>query len=64
LKDKNANVTALCIYGAESDQDLSNSLEKISNLLKSENLLIVNWTHIKVFSESNIQELVSDFENR
>jgi len=64
VKDNANNVTSLCLYEAESDEFLSRSIEKISKFLKSQNLLLVHWTHAKVFNENNIQELVSDLGSR
>jgi hypothetical protein len=53
-----------CLYEAEPDEFLSGSIERISKFLKSQNLLLVQWTHAKVFNENNIQELVSDFDGK
>ena len=64
LKDNKNNVTTFCISGAESDKDLDNGIKKLSKFLKSENLFLVHWTHTIMFDETNIQQLVADFESK
>jgi len=64
IKDNSNNVTTFCISGAESDEDLYNSLKNISKFLKSEKLFLVHWTHTVVFDETNVQQLVADFESK
>lgn len=60
LVDNNI-VKTFCIYSADSDQELKSSTDKLSILLKTENLYLVDWRVMNVFDETNIKtDLVKD----
>lgn len=54
IKDENNHVSVLCFYGADTDQDLVKSIDKVSKLLATEKLYLVDWIHRKVVDEKNI----------
>jgi hypothetical protein len=56
IKDDNNNVSVLCFYGADTDRDLAKSTDKISKLLATENLYLVDWIHTKLIDEKNIKD--------
>ncbi len=56
VKDKNNNVSVLCFYGADTDNDLVKSIDKISKLLAIEKLYLVDWINRKVVDEKNIKD--------
>lgn len=59
--DGNNKVKWLCIYSDESKESLKSSIERLSKLLKSENLYLVDWRQMKVFDETNIKnDFVTD----
>jgi hypothetical protein len=56
VKDDNNNVSVLCFYGADTDKDLVRSIAKVSKLLATEKLYLVDWIHRKVVDEKNIKD--------
>ena len=56
VKDDNNNVFALCFYGADTEKDLVKSIGKVSKLLATEKLYLVDWIHRKVVDEKNIKD--------
>ena len=62
--DDGNNIVTLCIYAAESDEDLQNSIERLSKFLGTKNLYLVDWEHRTVLDEKNTQQLVALFENK
>ena len=56
VKDNSNNVSVLCFYGADTDKDLVKSIDKVSKLLATENLYLVDWIHRKVVDEKNIKD--------
>lgn len=60
LVDNNV-VKTFCIYSADSDQALKTSADKLSKLLETEKLYLVDWRAMNVFDETNIKtDLVKD----
>lgn len=55
IRDDNNNVSVLCFYGADSGDDLVKSIDKVSKLLATENLYLVDWIHRKIVDENNIK---------
>jgi hypothetical protein len=55
VKGDNNNVTVLCFYGADTDKDLVNSIDKVSRMLSTENLYLVDWIHRKIVDEKNVE---------
>ncbi|MFX1256060.1 MAG: hypothetical protein ACFFCZ_30915 [Promethearchaeota archaeon] len=57
---ENNNIVVLCLYNADSKEDLKNAVTKLTNLLSSENLLLVDWMRRRVIS--NKEELENFFQ--
>jgi len=57
VKDDNNKVFVLCFYGADADKDLVNSIGRVSKLLSTENLYLVDWIHRKIVDEKNIKDV-------
>jgi hypothetical protein len=58
---ENDNVKTLCIYSADSEEQLKASFDKLSKLSKTENLYLVDWIKMKVLDENSIRtELLTD----
>ena len=56
VMDDKGNVVAFCFYGADTDKDLINSIDKVSKFLTTENLYLVDWIHRKIVDEKNIKD--------
>ncbi len=57
---ENNKIVVLCLYNADSKEDLINSIVKLTNLLISENLLLVDWMRRRVIG--NKEELEKYFQ--
>ena len=64
IKDDNNNISVLCFYGADTDKDLANSIDKVSRLLSTENLYLVDWIHRKIVDEKNIKGFFKPNDNK
>lgn len=53
--DETKKVKWFCIYSADSQESLRSSIDKLSKLLASEKLYLVDWRQMKVFDETNIK---------
>jgi hypothetical protein len=53
--DENKKIKWFCIYSAESQESLKSSIGRLSKLLATENLYLVDWRQMKVFDEVNIK---------
>ncbi|MFX0172795.1 MAG: hypothetical protein ACFE9L_12835 [Candidatus Hodarchaeota archaeon] len=53
-------IVVFCLYNADSREDLKNSIMKLTNLLNSEDLLLVDWMRRRVIS--NKEELEKYFQ--
>jgi len=58
VKDDEDNVSVLCFYGADTNNDFLKSFDKISRLLATENLYLVDWIHRKIVDEKNIKDFL------
>jgi hypothetical protein len=56
VKDDHGMVVTFCFYGADSDKDLVNSIDKVSKFLATENLYLVNWINRKIVNEKNVRD--------
>ena len=56
IEDENNNISVLCFYGADTDKDLVNSIDKVSKILATENLYLVNWIYRTIVDEKNIKD--------
>ena len=52
LKDNKNNVTVFCLYGADSDEALAKSVDRVSKFLGTENLFLVDWIHRKIVTDN------------
>ncbi len=57
IKDYNNNISVLCFYGADSDKDLVNSIDKVSKMLATENLYLVDGYTEKSWTRKKHQRL-------
>jgi hypothetical protein len=55
LKDDKNNVSVFCLYGAQSDEALQKSIDKVSKFLAIEKLYLLDWIPRKVIDEKNIR---------
>jgi hypothetical protein len=55
LKDDKNNVSVFCLYGAQSNEALQKSIDRVSKFLATEKLYLVDWIHRRVIDEKNIR---------
>jgi hypothetical protein len=55
LKDDRNNVSVFCLYGAQSNEALQKSIDRVSKFLATEKLYLVDWIHRKVIDETNVK---------
>jgi len=64
LRDDTNNVSILCFYGADTDEDLAKSIDNVSRLLATEHLYLVDWVHRKIVDEKNIKDFFGANDSR
>lgn len=62
LFDDNKNVKTFCIDALDNQESLKSSIEKLSKLLATEKLYLIDWRQMKVFDETNIKTIVLSAE--
>lgn len=53
--DDTKKVKWFCIYSVDSQESMKASIDKLSKLLATENLYLVDWRQMQVFDETNIK---------